>query len=172
MVVKVQITDIYGTYNYKSSDSFGVTLFSATILEAHNDCNKQAGDEILIKQFGTPNETVMEFPLFKIGDVFLVCLEREDATIYEDSYPETTYRIINDSYGILQEITVDGEDYIINRSYAGYCDKIANSKVNDSVRLKVLEALFDYDAVLITEACNPFEVYKEDVVIDYLEKLK
>lgn len=172
MVVKVQITDLYGAYNYKSSDSLGVTVFSAMVVDTYNDCDTNAGEMILIKQFGTSGATVMGCPLYKIGDIFLVCLEKEDVTIYEDNYPEETYRIINELHGVLQEITVDGQKYLINRAHTGFCDEITGSKVDESDRDLVIQALYDYDAVLKTNNYCLFEIYDSEVVIDYLEGLK
>ena len=172
LVVMVDINGLDNTYTYPDG-MLGVSVFSATINEVYGVCQYEVGDEIYVEQFGTPEATVHGFPLFKTGDKMILCLEKfTDIDSVNETYGERVYSIINGTYGILQVIEIDGEQYVINRGHKDFCCDIYSSVINEVERTDVISELYSYDSVLKTDARTAFEVYKINSVSEYLENLK
>ena len=139
------------------------SILVAEVIDTFDTKSKLEKTTIYILQ--TTSSKVMRsgYPLFKPGDELLLCLETEPT----DSEP--VYYISNGQWGVLQIFMSENDTYVINRAYEEFLQELAGEEVTNETREAVLEALYEYDPVLKAYARPFFEIYRYEVLVEYLE---
>lgn len=167
LVVTVKIKEFRGYYVEKWFTPSSV--FEAEIVEIHRNNVGYTAENLYLLQYGTPEQTVVGYPLFKIGDVFLLGLTRSDKNRYSSRDYDCTFDIVNTLYGLVQIFEYEGVSYAMNRAIPGIFSEGA-TKVTEETFETLRSAFYEYDPLL--ESGLLLEAYRYGDVLRYMEELK
>ncbi len=163
-IVEVQSTE---AIHYLENDT-GSTIFRGSIQKIYkNDINYQ-GETLLFSQFGTPRVTIVGFPLYKVGDVFLLGFK-----VSEESYglSETVFNTLENERAVFQLFEYEDVEYVLCRYAHEYFPETITA-CDATLAEKVWGALHESDPLVFGGGRLNNYVYLLDDVNQYMEELK
>ncbi len=148
------------------NEGFGATYFAATIQEIL--AGKEESRSVTIKQTGSSEMTIKDYPLFGIGNQLMLFLKHIPESKYENAY-----WILGANTTIFDIVNYEGELYAIDRT-GNYSEKLMDKlpPIDDHQTIvRVLEAFKQSDEVwnwIKPENTELFTIYKFEGIKAYL----
>lgn len=145
---------------------FGNTLFSAKFEQLHKGNGPVSGDPFYLYQLGTwKGGTVAGYPLFQDGIRLLMALESYQMDMYRSELvAESGYRGIAENSTVLQVVTYEGVDYVIDRAHPYFFSECSLTPVAPELQQNIL--------TLIGSGYGENNVYLYEDLLYYMEGLQ